>query len=336
MKRDTVTMNDVARLAGVSTMTVSNVISNRVRVSDKAKARVLEAIRTSGYQVNPSARALKSGRSGVIGLAVPQVRNPYFGMLADLLIEAAEPYGYRVAIEQTRGVADGEAAAIAQSRTLQLDGLILSAVELNPLEPPPPTRGYPIVMLGEQDIGDRFDHIILPNETGTAAATEHLLDRGCRRVAIVTGPDLDRLTVVTRRYNGYRAALERRGIRPDSDLRIVLESLSPQGGRMAGRQIAEAGLGIDGLVAITDTIAIGLMRGLRDRGVRVPEDIRVVGFDGIPASELSIPSLSTIAIDHRWTAAKALDLILARITDPALPPNQYTAPFEMVARESTV
>jgi DNA-binding LacI/PurR family transcriptional regulator len=335
VKRGRVTMSDVARLAGVSPMTVSNVINNRVRVSDHARERVLAAIRESGYQMNPSARNLRSGRSGVIGLAVPQIDNAYFGMLAALVIEEAQRHGYHVAIEQTGAVATGEAAAVAQSRRLQLDGLILSAVEIESLVPLVPAQDYPIVLLGEQDLAGRFDHVTVPNEAGTAAATEHLIDQGCERIAVVTGGDLDRLTMVTRRYNGYRAALEDRGLRPAPRLRFTLDSLSWEGARSTGRRIAESDLDIDGVVVFSDTVAMGVVRGLRDGGVSVPDDMRVIGFDNVPESAVFIPSLSTVNPDRRWKAAKAVDLVISRIADPTLPPRQYTAPFTIIQREST-
>lgn len=328
-------MSDVARLAGVSTMTVSNVVNNRVKVSDAARERVLDAIRESGYQVNLTARSLRSGRSGVIGVAVPQVGNPYYGMLGSLLIEEAHQRGYEVTIGQTGALADGEAAAVSQSRWLQLDGLFLSAVELDPDMPLLSSAGFPIVMFGEQGGGGRFDHIMLPNEAGSAAATAHLIDQGCERIAVVTGSSLDRLNMVTRRYNGYCAGLEDRGLRPDSDLRFVLDSLSWEGARDAGRRIAASGLGIDGVVAMSDTVAIGVIRGLKDGGVSVPDDVRVIGFDDIPVAAQIIPALSTVAPDHRWIAARAIDLIIARIADPAAPPRQYTAPFELKLRESS-
>ncbi|MDA1361372.1 LacI family DNA-binding transcriptional regulator [Glycomyces luteolus] len=328
-------MSDVARLAGVSTMTVSNVVNNRVRVSDAARERVLEAIRESGYQVNLTARSLRSGRTGVIGVAVPQVGNPYYGMLGSLLIEEARRRGYEVTIGETGALADGEAAAVAQSRWLQLDGLFLSAVELDPELPLLSAVGFPIVMFGEQGGGGRFDHIMLPNETGTAAATAHLIDQGCERIAVVTGSSLDRLNMVTRRYNGYRSALEDRGLRPDPELRFVLDSFSWEGARDAGRRIAASGLGVDGVVVFSDSVAVGVLRGLRDGGVSVPDDVRVIGFDDIPVAAQFIPALSTVAPDHGWIAAKAVDLILARIADPAVPPRQFTAPFELKLRESS-
>jgi DNA-binding LacI/PurR family transcriptional regulator len=334
VKSGKVTMSEVARLAGVSPMTVSNVINNRVRVSDANRERVLGAIRESGYQLNLAARNLRSGRSGVIGLAVPQVANSYYGMLAALLIDQAERQGYHIAIERSGAVAEGEAASIAPRR-FELDGLILAAVDVDPHATPVLSQGYPIVMVGEQDAGGRFDHVMMPNEAGTAAATSHLIEQGCARIAVVTGPHLDRLTMVTRRYNGYRSALEEHGLRPEPELRFVLESLSWEGAREVGRRIADSGIGIDGVVALNDTAAMGVIRGLRDRGVAVPDDVRVIGFDNVSESDNFIPSLSTVSPDHGWVAAKVLELMLARIDDPAGPPRQYTAPFELVPREST-
>lgn len=329
-----VTMEDVARLAGVSKMTVSNVVNNRAGVSEPVRRRVLEAIRRSGYRVNVSARTLKSGRTGVIGLAVPDVESAYFGHLASHVIAQARRRGFHVAIEETGAGAAGEAGAIAHSRTLQFDGLILSAVELDRLEEPADAH-YPIVMLGEQDFGGRFDHVAMPNEEGTKAATAHLADRGCRRIAIVTGGALEGVNVVTRRYQGYRAALAERGLDAGPPLLFALDGMSMAAGRAAAHRIADSGLGVDGVVAVTDTVCLGILRGLADRGLRVPGDVRLAGFDDIPEAAFSVPSLTTVAPDHRWMAARAVELVTARIESPLRPTGQYVAPFELMIRESS-
>ncbi|GAA4593346.1 LacI family DNA-binding transcriptional regulator [Planotetraspora phitsanulokensis] len=330
-----VTMEDVARLAGVSKMTVSNVVNNRDGVGDLVRQRVLEAIRQSGYRVNVSARTLRSGRTGVIGLAVPDIELPYFGHLAAHVIEAAGRQGFHVAIEQTGAAAAGEADAIAHSRTLHFDGLILSAVELDRLDEHPAEAGYPLVMLGEQDFGGRFDHVAMPNEEGTKAATTHLADRGCRRIAIVTGRASDDVNMVTRRHYGYLAALAERGIGVDPALVFSLDDASMEAGREAACRLVDSGHEIDGVVAVTDTVALGVLRGLADRGLRVPEDVRLIGFDDIPESGFTVPSLSTVAPDHRWMAERAVELVAQRIRAPLRPTAQYVAPFELVIREST-
>ncbi|MFB4279910.1 MULTISPECIES: LacI family DNA-binding transcriptional regulator [unclassified Nonomuraea] len=330
-----VTMGDVARLAGVSKMTVSNVVNNRAGVSEAVRLRVLEAIRQSGYRVNVSARTLKSGRTGVIGLAVPEIDRPYFGRLAAHVIDQARRRGFHVAIEQTGAAADGEIDAIAHSRTLQFDGLILSAVELDRRDQRLAGADYPIVMLGEQDFGGRFDHVAMPNEDGTKAATAHLIDRGCRRIAMVTGDVAGTLNVVTRRHQGYLAALAERGLAPDPALLVSLAGLTMAAGRDAAHRLVDSGHAFDGVVAVTDTVAQGVLRGLADRGLRVPGDVRLVGFDDVPESEFMVPSLSTVAPDHGWMAAKAVELVVGRMQAPLRPTGQHVAPFELVIREST-
>ncbi|WP_103963267.1 LacI family DNA-binding transcriptional regulator [Nonomuraea solani] len=326
-------MSDVARLAGVSKMTVSNVVNNRAGVSEPVRRRVMEAIRQSGYRVNVSARTLRSGRTGVIGLAVPDIDSPYFGHLASHVIDEAGQRGFHVAIEETGAAATGEADAIAHSRTLQFDGLILSAVELNRRDDLT-DADYPIVMLGEQDFGGRFDHVAMPNEEGTKAATAHLVDQGCSRIAIVTG-GLEGVNMVTRRHEGYLAALAERGLGHDPALHFALADMSMEAGWDAAQRIADRDRPVDGVVAVTDTVAQGVLRGLADRGLRVPDDVRLIGFDDIPGAKFMVPSLSTVAPDHGWMAAKAVELVADRIHTPLRPAGQYVAPFKLEIREST-
>ncbi|HEX2142960.1 MAG TPA: LacI family DNA-binding transcriptional regulator [Glycomyces sp.] len=329
-----VTMSDVARLAEVSKMTVSNVVNNRPGVSEPVRRRVLEAIQQSGYRLNVNARTLKAGRTGVIGLAVPGIDQAYYGMLASHVIEAAKARGFHVAIEQTGAAAEGEAAAIAQSHKLQLDGLILSAVALDPREQSQSWGDFPIVMLGERDFGASIDHVGMANEAGTRVATEHLIERGCTRIASVTGWTLEGVHVVSRRHRGYVEALEAAGIKADPAL-VSLLGMSRETGRKAVHDLHEAGVEFDGVVAVTDTVAMGVLRGLSDLGLHCPEDVRLIGFDDIPEAAYLTPSLSSVAPDHRWMAEKAVELIAARLEDPARAPEEHTAPFAVVEREST-
>ncbi|MFF4616209.1 LacI family DNA-binding transcriptional regulator [Nonomuraea jabiensis] len=330
-----VTMSDVAKLSGVSKMTVSNVINGRAGVSDEVRRRVMEAIRQSGYRVNVSARTLRSGRTGVIGLAVPEIDRPYFGQLAAHVIDQARSYGFHVAIEQTGAAVVGEIDAIKHSYTLHFDGLILSAVGVDPRDSRLADVGYPIVMLGEQDFGGRLDHVAMPNEEGTKAATTHLIDRGCRRIAIVTGGALDGVNVVTRRYQGFLAALAERGLTPDPALLFTQAGMTMDAGRDAAHHLVDSGGQVDGVVAVTDTVAQGVLRGLADRGLRVPDDVRLIGFDDIPEAEFMVPALSTVAPDHQWMAAKAVELMINRIHAPLRPAGEHIAPFELRIREST-
>ena len=205
-----VTMADVAKLAGVSTMTVSNVLNDRPHVRAELRQRVLDAVDASGYVMNNAARSLRRGSTGVIGLAVPELDRPYFGQLAARVVARAADLGYRVAIEQTGAAVAGELAAIALSRTLDCDGLILSAVGLGPDEIRRLGQTILLVLLGENPFEGIVDHVAMANEDGTRAATTHLIERGCRRIAWISqhGPASEYSHAVWARGEGYRQALD--------------------------------------------------------------------------------------------------------------------------------
>ena len=330
------TVRDVAKAAGVSPMTVSNVLNNHPHVRPATRERVLKAIDDLGYRVNVAARNLRAGRTNTIGFAVPEVESPYFGQLASRIIARAHDAGYRVAIERTGADRENELSAITSSRTRMYDGLILSAVGLGPADRDLLEIDMPMVILGESMFGAPVDHIALPNEEGTYAATTHLIERGCRRIAIVQGGDPDRLSVTSLRHAGYRRAMAEHGMDLDPSLVVERHHLSLEDGRTAAHQLVDAGTGADGVVCITDTVAMGVMRGFADRGLSVPAQVRVVGFDDILEARYSVPSLTTIDPDHEEVARLAVELLLARLADdPHWQPKEHVTGFRVVAREST-
>ncbi|MFB7892044.1 LacI family DNA-binding transcriptional regulator [Microbacterium sp. NPDC056044] len=330
------TLHDVAKAAGVSPMTVSNVLNKHPHVRAETRERVLKAIDDLGYRVNVAARNLRAGRTNTIGFAVPEVESPYFGQLASRIIANAHDAGYRVAIERTGADRENELSAIASSRTRMYDGLILSAVGLGSADANLLTTDVPMVILGESMADAPVDHIALPNEAGTYAATTHLIDRGCRRIAMVQGGDLSRLSVTSLRHAGFRRALADRGLELDEALVIGRHDLSIEDGRTAAHELVDRGAAFDGVVCITDTVALGLIRGLVDRGLSVPSDVRVVGFDDILEARYSVPSLTTIDPDRDAVARLAVDLLLARLADaPGWQPTEHVTGFRVVEREST-
>lgn len=332
-----VTMADVAKLAGVSTMTVSNVLNNRPHVRDALRQRVLDAVDASGYVVNNAARSLRRGSTGVIGLAIPELDRPYFGQLAARVIARSADLGYRVAIEQTGAALEGELAAIALSRTLDCDGLILSAVGIGPDEIRRLGQTIPLVLLGENIFAGIVDHVAMANEDGTTAATTHLIEQGCRRIAWVSqhGSANEASNAVWLRGEGYRKALRGAQLEPDPALQPQLAALTMAQGARAIHHLVDTGQRFDGVVAVTDTVAFGVLRGLADRGLKVPDDVRVIGFDDVLEAQFSVPSLSSIAPDHDWMINTALDMLIARINGSPQEGAEVTAPFRVVPREST-
>ncbi|MEU1405372.1 LacI family DNA-binding transcriptional regulator [Streptomyces sp. NPDC005728] len=331
------TIQDVARAAGVSAMTVSNVINDRPNVRPATRQRVLEAMARLDYRVNVAARNLRKGRTGTIGLAVPEVNRPYYGRLAAALITAAARHGLRVSIEQTGARRESELAALSLSRNRLYDGLILATVGMGPGDVDSLKVDHPVVILGERIFGGPVDHVAMPNVEAAAAATRHLVERGCRRIAVLCGELRDDVDVSSLRHAGYRQALEAAGLPLDPDLVQCVPSLTMDAAARRARAMAEGGPDFDGVFCVTDTVAMGALRGLADAGVRVPGQVKVIGFDNVDESAFLVPSLSTVDPDHDLMAERALALLVARIgqTGPPVDQVEFVSRFSLVIREST-
>ncbi|MEU9441642.1 LacI family DNA-binding transcriptional regulator [Streptomyces sp. NPDC048304] len=331
------TIQDVARAAGVSAMTVSNVINDHPHVRPATRERVLAAMARLDYRVNVAARNLRKGRTGTIGLAVPEVNRPYYGRLAEAIIAAADRHGLRVGIEQTGARRENELAALSQSRNRLYDGLILSTVGMGPADAEALEVDHPVVILGERIFGGPVDHVAMPNVEASAAATGHLIERGCRSVAVVCGELRDEVDVSSLRHTGYRRALAAAALPEDPELVRCLPALTMEAGAREARAMVAGGLDFDGVFCVTDTVAMGVLRGLADAGVRVPEQVKVIGFDNVDESAFLVPSLSTVDPDHDLMAERAVALLVARLGSAGRPADreEFVGPFSLVIREST-
>ncbi|MEV6053789.1 LacI family DNA-binding transcriptional regulator [Streptomyces sp. NPDC052107] len=331
------TIQDVAKAAGVSAMTVSNVINDHPNVRPATRERVLTAMARLDYRVNVAARNLRKGRTGTIGLAVPEVNRPYYGRLAEAIIAAAGRHGLRVSIEQTGARRENELAALSQSRNRLYDGLILSTVGMGPADVEALEVEHPVVILGERIFGGPVDHVAMPNVEASAAATRHLIERGCRRVAAVCGEPRHEVDVSSLRHTGYRQALAAAGLPEDPELVRSVPALTMEAGARQARAMVAGGLDFDGVFCVTDTVAMGVLRGLADAGVRVPEQVKVIGFDNVDESAFLVPSLSTVDPDHDLMAERAVALLVARLgsAGPPAEKEEFVGPFSLVIREST-
>ncbi|MBP1078470.1 DNA-binding LacI/PurR family transcriptional regulator [Microbacterium terrae] len=334
----TTTMQDVARHAGVSVMTVSNVVNDHPHVRAATRQKVLDAIAELGYHVNTTARNLRQGRTGVIGLAVPEIDRPYYGLLASLLIERAAARGYELVIEQTSAERDRELTSVTRSRLRSYDGLILSAVRLHDHDATLLRGEFPLVVLGERSFSEPLDQVVMDNERGGRLATAHLIAQGSRRIGVIGGRLglAQEIDVSTTRTRGYVAALADAGIALDEDL-VRFTELSYEGGREAAARLLTDVEGLDGLFCVTDVAAVGAMRAVRDAGRTVPGDVRVVGFDDVALASHLTPSLTSIAPDHAAMADATIDLLLGRI-DGSRGQGDYrtfVGPVELIARESS-
>lgn len=331
------TMNDVARLAGVSVKTVSNVVNGYAYLRPATKARVEAAIAELGYQVNVSARNLRQGRTGMIGLAVPELSQPYFAQLADLVIQAGEERGVTVLIEQTGAQRERELEVLHGNRRRMTDGLIFSPLALGEEDRAQFTVGYPLVLLGERIFHGPTDHVTMANAEAAHAATTFLLGLGRRRIAVIGAHPGETVGSAALRMDGYERALAEAGLPLDPALVGAGDPWHRATGARVMERLLASGTPIDAVFALNDAMALGALRALSARGVRVPQEVAVIGFDDVDDARYSTPSLSTVAPGQFEIARTAVELLLARIAEPTAtrPFVEVFADFEIVQREST-
>lgn len=327
------TIKQVAALAGVSIKTVSRVINEAGYVSEDTRRRVTRAIERLNYRPNALARGLVTRRSRTIGLVIADIINPFFPPLVRAVEDAAAAKGYNVILCDTDEDATRERAVTSVLLEKQVDGLILCASRV-------PTgylrilasEGLPLVLINRP-----LDHpgaaaVVVDGEAGGYRATLHLLDLGHRRVAYLAGPAASYSH--RGRLRGYRRALAERGIAFDPDL-VAGGVTSIAAGRDATAALLARVPPPSAIFAFDDLMAIGAMEELRRRGMRVPEDVAVVGFDDIDLAAFVDPPLTTVAQPKAEMGRLATDRLLDMIETGRPPKNRIvTLTPALVVRRS--
>jgi DNA-binding LacI/PurR family transcriptional regulator len=330
-----VSLRDVAAHAGVSVRTVSNVANGFQHVAPGTRSRVQAAIDELGYRPNTAARQLRRGRTETISLVVPEICSPYFAELASLTVREAERHGWTVHIDQTDGVGDRERQMTAGPVGQSVDGVICSPWAVDPAELAQLGAG-PLVLLGERAAGGRLDHVAIDNVEAGRQATEHLIDTGRRSIAALGAQPHLHNDTARLRLVGYRDALARAGLEAPEELVVPVARLHRPDGAAAMTRLLQGSHPVDAVFCFTDELALGAIRTLVSRGLRVPDDVAVVGFDDIEDGRYSVPSLTTISPDKQEIARLALDCLADRIADPGAPDRDLVAAHRLVVRESTV
>ncbi|RMB62395.1 LacI family DNA-binding transcriptional regulator [Tessaracoccus antarcticus] len=330
------TLHDVARLAGVSIKTVSNIINDYPHVRESTRARVEAAIAELGYTPNLTARGLRSGRTGAITLAVPDLALSYFAELAARVIAEADDAGIVVLVEQTGGDRERELQLLRSPRLKLTDGLIFSPLGMGQDDVGFLDVSYPLVLLGERIFESPVDHITMRNIDAARAATEFLLASGRRRIAVVGAHRGEVVGSAGLRLRGYSEALEAAGIHFDEALIGHTHLWRRRNGAETMRELIDGGVTFDAVFGLNDTLALGAMRVLQEAGLRVPEDVAVVGWDDLDEAQYSIPSLTTIDPGQPWIAETAVRTLLQRIRKTPGAPERglQMADFRIVERES--
>lgn len=329
-----VTLQDVATHAGVSMKTVSNVVRDYEHVSPAMRARVQAAIDELGYRPNLRGRNLATGRSGMLALAFPDLRWPYFAELAHTFARVGAERGYRLLLEETGGTAAGELAVLRDRDAGIVDGIVLHPQALSVDVLGEHGQDTPMVLLGEAPRPPGLDRVLIDNVAAAGEAVAHLVAGGHRRIGFL-GHEVAELSHTSRlRLEGYRRGLERAGLMLDEDLLVPRREGDAQGTEAAIGAALDRGLHVDALLCRDDHAAIGALRALHLRGLDVPRDVAIVGWDATVLTASTTPSITSIAPDTHELASRTLGLLLERVAGSDVPGRNVTVPHELLVRES--
>jgi DNA-binding LacI/PurR family transcriptional regulator len=337
------TLEDVAQVAGVSRATVSRVVNNTRNVDPAIHEVVWRAITETGYVPNRAARSLVTRRTGTVALVVADSHtqvdddpflsrffaDPYFGRVVGGLMSVVRGRGVQLALQLVRTEED-RARVVADLRQGQADGSVV--LSLHPDESLPEllvAAGLIAVLIGRPLRPTPISYVDLANDTGAALAAEHLIARGCQRIAMITGPahvpsSMDRVT-------GFRQAMARNGV---PFYPFAPGAFTHDSGEQAMEGLLCEFPDVDGVFAANDLMAQGALVALHRAGRRVPEDVAVVGFDDSSVAVAARPALTTVHQPVEAMAAKSAELLLSRVDDATLRPTSVVFSPTLVVRDS--
>lgn len=330
------TLEEVAKLAGVSRSTVSRVVNNHPNVRLEVRERVWKVIEEVDYQPNRAARSLASRRSQIIGLVIPQeihavFSDPYFPILTEGIARACNEHDYTMVLGLITPEMQDPYRRLVRGGLL--DGVIVtSAVQDDPFVSRLLQDDFPFVLVGRTPQHEGVSYVDVDNISGARTAVQHLARLGYRRIATITGP----LNTIAGqdRYAGYQRGLRSAGLAHNPDL-VVEGEFSEISGDRGMRDLLALEMPPDAVFAASDMMAIGALKAMRAAGLRVPQDVALVGFDDIPLAALVDPPLTTVRqsiSDLGYTAATLLFEELE--SEDSESPQRMILPTELVVRSS--
>ena len=323
------TLEEVARLAGVGRGTASRVVNGSEHVSPHTRDAVERAVRELGYVPNQAARALKTRRTDTVALVIAEdeervFAEPFFAGLVRGISRSVDETSRRLVLSMVPD--ESHLARLGQFLTPQhVDGVMV--VSMHDALSLPESPDLPIVHVGRPR-DPRACFVDVDNVGGARQAVDHIASRGRRRIATITGPQ--DLASGRDRLAGYREALEAAGLPFDDEL-VESGDFSDASGVSGAAALLERRPDVDAIFAANDVMALGALRELGRRGVRVPEDVAIVGFDGSPAAAASTPVLTTVHQPLAELGATAVDVLARRIDDPAAEPRSIVLPAVLQA-----
>lgn len=327
------TISEVAKKAGVSSSTVSHVINNTRFVSPETRKRVEMVIEELGYRPNILARSLRVGETKTIGLILPDSANPFFAESGRQLEEAAFQRGYSLILCNTDGDLAKEKCYTEVLLNKQVDGIIFMATgdDMQSLQELV-SRQLPVVVVDRFMDKMELDEVVTDNLQSGYLATSYLITNGHRRIAIIRGPS--NITPSAQRVTGYHQALSEANLPIVPDLEATGD-FHVESGYFAAQKLLHQKEPPTAIFACNDLMAIGALRAIHEAGLRVPEDISLIGHDDIEMASYIRPTLTTIAQPITQLAETAIKWLVERIELPSLPPRQTVLANRLVERQST-
>ncbi|HEY7772200.1 MAG TPA: LacI family DNA-binding transcriptional regulator [Marinagarivorans sp.] len=320
-------IKDVAQLAGVSVATVSRAIAMPEKVSEKTLKKVHQAVAQSGYRPNLLARNFRSSRSYCIVVMVPDITNPFFSQVIKAIEDRAQQRGYAVLLGDTRDLHDREQEYVKRVETRLADGLIQLRPKAVQIEGSP----VPIVYAcGCSNVPDCS--VTIDNAQAAKKLVSYLASLGHTRIGCLTG--LRENPHAIERLTGYKEALAEAGIAVQ-DQYIIEGDFTLGSGQDTAQQIMRLANPPTALFCMSDQMAMGAIQALQAQGIKVPEQVSVVGFDNIAYSEFWHPSITTISQPADEVGKRAVDMLLAMIEDHELTVASKILPTQLIVRESS-
>jgi LacI family transcriptional regulator len=332
--RSRLTIRDIAALAGVSTATVSRVINGHTEVSEQTRDAVMRVVREHGYSTNRSARGLSAGRTGLVGVTAPVVHHSYFAVILDGAGEALYAHDMRMVLCPTHHEHAREVSLLERLMQGTTDGALLilpeeSSDELAALH----ETGYRFVIVDPRErLDERVPTVSAAHSSGASEAVEHLLELGHRRIAAIAGPK--GWIATEERLRGYRGALAAAGEMPDPRLEVESD-FHATGGVEAALSLLDRPHPPTAIFAFNDMLAIGAMQAARSLGIRVPEQLSVVGFDDTFEASIVTPPLTTVRQPLAEMGRMAVSQLIRMLRDERIEALHVELATKLVVREST-
>lgn len=320
------TIKDVAKKAGVSVATVSRFLNNSGYVSAEAARAVTAAVDELKYELNPIARSLNTKKSNLIGLILPDITNPFFPELARAVEDVALTYGYTVVLCNSDEDPEKEKNYIETLKKKYIAGFIVTSNQLD--APHYANANVPIVAL-DRAINEKIPTVSSNNKEGAVMGTNALLERGCQHILFLRGPE--ELNPANDRYEGFMAAIQRANV----NYQVVTCPFHFADSQQIVEQALTNSPQIDGIFASSDVSAAGALKAASTMGIHVPNDLQIVGFDGVAMGEMLSPGLTTVAQDVYKMGAIATRVLIKRIENKKVEKSFYEVPVKLIVRGTT-